>query len=421
MTDSPHSREIAAERLSLRNQDHVRMLLAAIGTHPGGIRIMAPKAGFFTVLVRRLSPYHANVLKQEMLSLGADAATAAGCIKAACEQTDVLLMGTLRHMTALAAKLEIQPPSFAPVRQALLDALKYPEFGPPPLEWKVRGRVLQCGLRPLLMGIVNVTPDSFSDGGNFLDPDAAADHALSMAAAGADILDIGGESSRPGSLPVPPDEQIRRIIPVIERIRVKSDIPLSVDTSSALVAREAVAGGANIVNDITALGGDPRMASFCAECGAGVVLMHMKGDPLTMQDNPSYENVTGEVTAFLKERMGIALEAGVPFDSIACDPGIGIGFGKSLEHNLELMNGISLMSGILNRPVLIGPSRKRFLGELTGRAVGDRLAGTMGSVVACALLGAGIIRVHDVKAARDALNVALAVMNHKPPKPDEED
>lgn len=266
------------------------------------------------------------------------------------------------------------------------------------LIWSCRGRAVVCGKRTLIMGILNATPDSFSDGGNFLAVEKAVAHGLEMVAEGADIIDIGGESTRPGSKPVQALEEIARTAPIIKKLREKTSALISIDTRKAEVARAAVAAGAGIINDISALA-DPGMTELAAESGAGVVLMHMRGTPETMQNDPRYDDVVSDVRNFLKERIAFAVERGVAPEQIALDPGIG--FGKTDGHNLALLNGIPALAA-LGRPVLIGASRKGFIGRLTGKEAGDRLAGSLAVAGFSILRGAHILRVHDVKESCDA-------------------
>jgi dihydropteroate synthase len=260
---------------------------------------------------------------------------------------------------------------------------------------------------PAVMGVLNVTPDSFSDGGAFLDPASAVAHARRMAAEGADLIDVGGESTRPGAPPVPAEEELRRVMPVIERLAGQGGVPLSIDTSKAVVARAATDAGAVLVNDVTALRADPGMATVVAESGADLCLLHMRGEPRTMQDDPRYEDVVSEVAAFLEERLGFAVAAGIPEERVWLDPGIG--FGKTLEHNLELLRRLDEI-GALGRPVVVGVSRKRFLGALTGREEQDRTAGGVAANVLAFERGAHMFRVHDVSETRDALTVAAATV-----------
>ena len=257
------------------------------------------------------------------------------------------------------------------------------------------------------MGILNVTPDSFSDGGQFLEADRAVDHALGLVGEGADLIDIGGESSRPGSERVGPGEQLERVLPVIGGVRGSSDIPISVDTTSSEVARAALDAGADIINDISALRDDDKMAGTVAELGAGVVLMHLRGSPKTMQEDTVYQDLVGEISGFLKERAEVATEAGVPKESIWIDPGIG--FGKSVEGNLELVARLSEFDS-LGCPVVIGASRKSFIGAVLDRDVEDRLAGSLGVTAYLASKRPNRVhRVHDVREVRDILRIARAL------------
>ena len=258
-----------------------------------------------------------------------------------------------------------------------------------------------------VMGILNVTRDSFSDGGRFLDASEAVEHALRMAEEGADIIDVGGESTRPGSEPVPPDEQARRILPVIERIASQSAVPISVDTSSADVARKALDAGAGIVNDITALRGDPALAPLVAERGVPLALMHMLGAPRDMQKNPVYDDVVSDVAGFLEERVEFAVSRGIERDQIVVDPGFG--FGKTLAHNLALLRRLDEFHA-LGRPVLVGTSRKSMIGAILGRPTDERLFGSLATVAAAVERGAAIVRVHDVRPAVDVVRVMAAIL-----------
>jgi dihydropteroate synthase len=266
--------------------------------------------------------------------------------------------------------------------------------------WKLRTKTLRVGRIPLLMGVVNVTPDSFSDGGRFFEPAAAVQHALRLAAEGADLLDIGGESTRPGAEAVGAEEELRRVLPVIAALVRQTAVPLSIDTSKAVVAAEAIAAGAEAINDVTALGADPKMPALAAAAGCGVSAMHMQGSPRTMQENPVYADVVGEVFDYLRRRRDALLAAGIEQSRIALDPGIG--FGKTTEHNLALLRAIGRFHG-LGCPLLLGVSRKRFIAQVSGSTAADRTAGTIGAALAAARQGVQILRVHDVAAMREAL------------------
>ncbi|MGD8376901.1 MAG: dihydropteroate synthase, partial [Acidobacteriota bacterium] len=272
--------------------------------------------------------------------------------------------------------------------------------------WGVRGRVLETGPRSRVMGVVNVTPDSFCDGGRYLEPAAAVEHGLRLAADGADILDVGGESTRPGARPVSEKEERERVVPVVRALARRTDVPVSVDTRHAAVAAAALEAGARIVNDVTALGGDPDMGPLVARAGAGLVLMHMQGTPETMQEDPRYGDVVADVLDFLADAVRRAVEAGVDEYRIAVDPGIG--FGKRLEHNLTLLRHLASFRA-LGRPVVVGASRKSFLGKVTDRPVEDRLAGSLGVAAAATMAGAAVIRAHDLPETVDALRAVDAV------------
>jgi dihydropteroate synthase len=275
-----------------------------------------------------------------------------------------------------------------------------------PTLWSFPGSDWELGKFPKLMGIVNVTPDSFSDGGAFFDPLHAVDHALQLVEEGADLLDIGGESTRPGSTSIPLEEELRRVIPVIERVAQRVATPISIDTTKAEVARRALAAGAAIVNDISGLTREAAMLSVCAEAKSGVICMHMQGTPQTMQADPRYKDVLTEITAYLAERISQLEQSGVPRERVVIDPGIG--FGKTAAHNLEIVRNISRFRA-LGRPVLIGHSRKRFLQKLIGRPLDERFAGTLAVSIATALQGVDVLRVHDVRATRDALRAFFQI------------
>jgi dihydropteroate synthase len=263
------------------------------------------------------------------------------------------------------------------------------------------------GRRTLIMGIVNVTPDSFSDGGAFLDPGAAIEHGLRLAAEGADILDVGGESTRPGAAPVPAEEELRRVVPVVRALAARGAVPVSVDTTKAAVARAALEAGAALVNDVSALRFDPALGPLVAASGAALVLMHMRGEPRTMQADPRYDDLVAEVADELGAALARAAAAGVDPARTLVDPGIG--FGKTLEHNLALLDRLEALAA-LGRPVLVGPSRKAFIGRLTGAPPEGRVEGTIAACCLAAARGAHAVRVHDVAAVRRALAVADAIL-----------
>ena len=280
--------------------------------------------------------------------------------------------------------------------------------------WKIKDRTLHIGTRTLIMGILNVTPDSFSDGGRFISADQAIDHAQQMIAEGADIIDVGGESTRPGGEPVSAEEEIKRVVPVIQAIARRTQTPISVDTAKSEVARAALDAGASIVNDVSALRFDFYVADVAAKAGAGLILMHSRGTPATMHRLPPVADIMGEVTSSLRSSVNMAERRGVQRDSIVIDPGIG--FGKSQEQNLELIAKLDqLVAAFPDLPVLIGTSRKSFIGRILRDQSGnpalppERLHGTMASMAAAVLKGAHIVRVHDVKATVETLRVSESI------------
>jgi dihydropteroate synthase len=370
--------------------------MEAIGVNADGVRIMEPKAYFRTILVKDLSVGAANVVKQQMLSLGGEAAVASGVVNCSVTCSDALLIGTEKQMLRLAESLTQQPFSLAVLGEALKRIL-----GPYPKKLVCGGRELSLE-RPLIMGILNVTPDSFSDGGEFFDTETAIARAREMLDRGADIIDVGGESTRPGSAYVDESEELRRVMPIIEAVAPEAVV--SIDTRKSAVARKALEAGAAIVNDVTAGRDDPEVAAVAAEFGAAMVLMHMLGTPADMQKDPRYDDVVGEVRDFLAARAEWARNQGV--ESVVVDPGIG--FGKTLEHNLELLRNIPALTD-LGHPVMIGHSRKSFIEKLLGLPAEERLAPSLAVAVEAARRGASILRVHDVKETVEALKMIEAL------------
>ena len=270
----------------------------------------------------------------------------------------------------------------------------------------LRGKAFELGRRTLIMGILNITPDSFSDGGRFADYERALARAFELISAGADILDVGGESTRPGSNPVPLPVELERVIPVIRAVRESSDIPISIDTNKSEVALQSLAAGADIINDVSSLRFDPAMVRVAAESGAPVIMMHMLGAPRTMQVNPVYESVISEIIAFLEQRMMFAVQNGIERSQIIVDPGIG--FGKTVTHNLNIIRDLDRFS-CMDRPIMLGASRKRFIGKILGRPEGERELGTAVVNAFGIAAGAHILRVHDVAFHLGAVGLAEAV------------
>jgi dihydropteroate synthase len=392
-----------ARVLQLHSQADAEQELRRIGVDPGGICRMAPKMLARSIHLAGLQCRQANIIKQEMLSLGGDAAVARGTVACSIEKTDLILIGTDRQLQQLCQKLTAQPfrlPLLAEELAGLLSAIKAP-----PAIWKTSRRDIPLE-RPIIMGILNITPDSFSDGSLYIDPQQALEHALQMIAEGADIIDIGGESTRPGAADISHEEEIRRIMPVISLLADKVSCPVSVDTRKLKVAEAALSAGAEIINDISGLTFEPKLASLVAESGAGVVLMHTRGTPGNMQQDTSYGDLIGEIHSHLGQLLENALAHGIEKNRIVLDPGIG--FGKSAAGNLEILRRLREFSS-LGQPLLIGTSRKSFIGSTLKREAGERVYGTAATVALAAAGGASILRVHDVAAMRDVADMAHAI------------
>lgn len=356
------------------------------------------------VALENVAGPEAQVLKRAMLDAGGDVNVCPSPSEYGPDACTVVLIGSRNQFRALLGRLAGAPPAAAIGREIgrALDA-----YGRTHFTIRMGSRRLAVGPQPAVMGIVNVTPDSFSDGGLCLESSSAVAHAERLVAEGADLIDVGGESTRPGSDPVPEDEELARVLPVVETLASRVDVAISIDTRHARVAREAVAAGACLVNDVTGLRGDPDMAAVVAETGAGVAIMHMLGDPKTMQDHPHYDHLMADVCRYLRHGMQAAADAGVPEDSILVDPGIG--FGKTIEHNLEILARLGQLR-TLGVPILVGPSRKRFIGEVAGvEAPSERTYGTAAACCLAQAAGALVLRVHDVREVRQALAVAAAI------------
>jgi dihydropteroate synthase len=392
--------------LSLHSTDLAVRELRKIGVDSCGISEMVPKMRALCVSLAGLECRQANILKQEMLSLGGDAAVARGTVACSIEKTDCILIGTEKQLKRLCCKLKVQPFGLKELSVELESLLLH--LSSNPTAWQTSRRSLSLQ-RPLIMGILNVTPDSFSDGGLASNPDRAFEIALQMESEGADIIDIGGESTRPGATQVSPDEEISRVVPLIDRLFGKVKCAISVDTWKSAVAERAVSAGAEIINDISGFNFDPIMASVAAASSAGVVLMHTRGKPDEMQQNTLYDDLMTEVSTSLRSSISIAKEAGVSENSIVIDPGIG--FGKDAAGNLELLRRLKEFTGF-GLPILVGTSRKSFIGKTLGREkTDDRLFGTAATVALSVLNGASIFRVHDVRAMRDVADMTHAVMH----------
>lgn len=345
-----------------------------------------------------------DLIVREARSAGAEAFTGDSRPGSDGPLTDLLLAGSEHQLLILCRELALRSPA-ARSLAAELETFVGPEARAPHV-WRIGRRILDLARRPHLMGILNVTPDSFSDGNRFATVEAAVERALRLEEEGADIIDIGGESTRPGAAAVPVEEELRRVVPVVERLAGRLTVPVSVDTTKAEVAAAALAAGAEIVNDISALGFDPRMGKVVAGAGAGVVLMHTRGRPEEMQRDTVYRDVVGEVIVSLRAALEKSRLAGIPSECVVVDPGIG--FGKSVAGNLAILRRLGDFAS-LHRPLLIGTSRKSVIGTTLARGVDERVHGTAATVALALAAGARIFRVHDVRAMRDVMDMAEAI------------
>lgn len=401
----------AARLLHLHTTADAERELRRIGVDPGGIASMAAKTHTRCIHLSRLQCRQANILKQEMLALGGDAAVARGTVACGIEATDVILIGTDKQLEKLRMKLRLQPFGLPSLAEELTLILQ--RVNSTPAIWRTSRGELSLA-RPLIMGILNVTPDSFSDGARHVEPRLAVERALRMLDEGADIIDIGGESTRPGAGTVPADEEVARIVPVIAELAKQARCVISVDTWKSRVALEAMDAGADIINDISGLRFDPALAGIATRTGAGIVLMHTRGAPADMQRNTVYNDLIGEVASGLRESVETALVAGVRRERIAIDPGIG--FAKNCQGNLEILRRLPEFTSF-GLPLLVGTSRKSFIGAISGRQVDDRLFGTAATVALAIANGASILRVHDVRAMRDVADMAHAIVTGHAPEP----
>jgi dihydropteroate synthase len=389
--------------LHITNANEAIQQMKKVGVDPTGVKLMEGKTLHFNLKVERIQPRTANLLKQELLSLGGDVAVDGRGFDCSANQTDALLMGTQKNFEKLILKLE-QYPDLQPLGQSIKETLK--NISKTHYSIRCRKRTLILGKRTLLMGVLNVTPDSFSDDGFFFDKEKAIAHGLRMVEEGADIIDIGGESTRPGSKPLELEEELRRVIPVIESLAKEVDVPISIDTYKSTVAQRAIEAGAEIINDISGLHFDPGLAQVAAKEDAPLVLMHIRGTPETMQKDVHYDSLFSEILQYLKDSIQRAESAGLDPRQIIIDPGIG--FGKTVEDNLLIIKNLYEFR-ILGKPILLGTSRKTFIGKILNTEVGDRLEGTLSSIAIGVLNGAHIIRSHDVLQAKKAIAVADAI------------
>jgi len=385
---------------------HAREELNRVGVEPYGVTAMLPKMKNANIILEGIECKVANILKQEMLSIGGDVAVARGAVDCSISKTDAIIIGTVKQIGRLADKIAVQPFGLGQIAKDLRGLLANLESRSCTLH--TPSGELELGTRTFIMGILNVTPDSFSDGGMLPTTGDAIARSARMEEEGADIIDIGGESTRPGAASITADEEIKRILPVIRELRKKTSLPISIDTQKAEVARVALNEGVDIINDISALRYDKAMVGIAAEYGVPVVLMHMRGVPTTMQEGDlAYESLTGEVLGFLRERIAYAVSVGIAKENIIVDPGIG--FGKSVQDNAQLIRRLPELK-TLGHPILVGPSRKGFIGLTAGGGPHDRLEGTAAAVTAAIMNGAHIVRVHDVKFMKRVAGMADAIV-----------
>jgi dihydropteroate synthase len=392
--------------IEIQTADDAAHAINAVGADPYAVRLMADKAYMRTILLNGVDNRAANLIKQEMLALGGEAAVNRYVSSFKTGASSVLIMGTEKQLKSLLSKLSRQPFGLKHWHTRIQTVLS--QYERRTFSLTLGNRKVTLGADPLVMGILNITPDSFSDGGAYLEPDDAFRRAEEMAAQGADIIDIGGESTRPGSAVVSAEEERARVVPVIKLLKKRLRLPLSIDTYKPEVARAALDAGAAIVNDIAGLCYDRgAMAKVVKQYGVPVIVMHMKGKPATMAKNARYNDVVSEINDFFSERITFARSEGIREDRLILDPGIG--FGKTLAHNLEILRRLKEFK-VLGLPIAVGLSRKRFIGKITGvTAPAERQSGSIAAALWAALQGAHIVRVHDVEETAQALKVLAAI------------
>lgn len=376
-----------------------------IAVDRSAINIMLPKGKFYLLKIEGLSSVNANIIKQQMLASGGEAAVARGAITGKVKYSDCIIMGTSAQFNHLIHKLTLQPWFLKETADKIREVLL--RFNQPESQIVWDNYKLEFGRKTLIMGIVNVTPDSFSNGGKFFNLDSAVAGAQRLEEEGADIIDIGGESTRPGAKAVKLAEELRRVIPVIKKVRKKIKVPISIDTRKSKVAQEAIEFGANIINDISGLKHDPNMIKVIKRYKTPLILMHIKGNPRTMQINPHYEDVISEIYTYFEKSILRLTKYGVEEGKIIIDPGIG--FGKNLDHNIQILKRLKEFKS-LGRPILIGTSRKSFIGAILNLPVDKRLNGTLASCACAIINGADILRVHDVRQVSEVIKIVDCII-----------
>lgn len=394
--------------LDIKNRSEGMSEYNKVGVTAPGQKIMSEKLFPLAVKIKGLKVPAADILKQEMLARGGDVGTSRNTLIERSGKTDVIIEGNHKSFESLIIKLKMQPFGLKELSAELGTFLRSYKKNRLNKKYLIGSKKFNTGSAPLIMGVLNATPDSFYDGGRYNSHESAVERIEKMIDEGADIIDIGGLSSRPGSKPVSPEEELKRTIPLIKYIHDNFSILISIDTYRSEVASKAVSAGAHIINDISAFTMDGNMASVASKSGAAVVLMHMQGTPEDMQDDPQYINVVDEVYEYLDKRASYAVKSGISADKIIIDPGIG--FGKTLDHNLAILNKIRELT-LLGFPVLVGASRKSFIGKVLDLPAEERLEGSLTAAVWAAINGASILRVHDVAATARAVKMANSIMN----------
>ncbi len=394
----------------IKNLPEAKREIKSIKADPYSINLMAPKMLHSCIKLESVEAKIAHILKQEMLAIGADAAVSRGILDNTDKKTDIILMGTHKQYRRLIKRLKKQPFGLSKIGCDIENILNNFEDGKikKELKLKFKNHELKIGSKTLVMGILNVSPDSFYDGGRYNDLKKAVERAKQMVADGADIIDVGGESSRPGSEPITIAEELNRVIPVIDAISKEINVPISIDTCKSEVAKLAISAGASIINDISGLRFDENIAKVASEYDVPVIIMHIRGTPKDMQKNPHYEDVVGEIISFFRKQIKFAVDSGIDENKIIIDPGIG--FGKTVENNLEIIRKIGEFK-VLGMPILIGTSRKSFIGVTLGQEnPGDRLFGSLATVAVSVMNGANIVRVHDVAESKMVVKMTDAMV-----------
>lgn len=395
-------------QLFLNDKTEAEKEFARIKATRAGIRIMSDKLPNLVLKIKNVDDRASNIIKQEMLSRNGEAVLSRDSLYLGDKKSDIIIFGTEKSIRSLSEKIKTQPFGLKQLSSEIKDFLDKKESYEKNDNLVIAGRIFLPEEKPVIMGVVNITPDSFYDGGRYSDFDAAYSRAMQLISEGASIIDIGGMSTRPGSVAPDIEEELNRTIPLIKKIRAQSNVLISIDTYRSKVAQQAIDAGADIINDISGLVLDPEMAKVASSNGAGIVIMHMKGTPKDMQLNPVYEDVIEEIFSFFYAQINFALEAGINRQKIIIDPGLG--FGKTLEDNYFILKKIEDFKS-LNQPLMIGASRKSFIGKVLELPAEERLEGSLAAASYCAQKKIDILRVHDVRETIRAVKVINSILN----------